>query len=79
MNTLGHVYIGGKLGHYAKCCRSAGKMNHIADEKADSADEYNWIPARIHSIQQKIHPMGAKSKNGPPFYTKTLLVNNRPI
>ena len=23
--------------------------------------------------------MGTRCKNGPPFYTKTLLVNNRPI
>ena len=69
----------GKLGHYAKCCRSTRKVNHIADEEADSADEDDWIPDKIHSIQQKIISMGAKSKNGIPFYTRTLLVNNRPI
>ena len=68
----------GKLGHYAKCCRSGRKINHIADE-ADSADEVEWTPDRIHSIQQKINSLGNGSKNGPPFYTKTLLVNNRPI
>ena len=49
----------GKLGHCAKCCRSARKINHIADEEAYSADEDDWIPDRIHSIQQKIfiHPI----------------------
>ena len=68
----------GKVGHYAKCCRSTKKINHIADEETYSADEDDWIPDRIHSTQQKIHSM-RKSKNGPPFYTKILLVNNRPI
>ena len=69
-----------KLGLYAKCCRSARNINYIADEEAYSAeDEDHWIPAKICSIQQKIHSMGTKSKNGKPFYTKTPLVNNRPI
>ena len=45
-------------------------MSHIADEEIYSADENDWTPDRIHSIQQKIHSMGTKSKNGPPFYTK---------
>ena len=39
----------------------------------------DWIPDKIHSIQQKIHFIGTKRKNEIPFYTKTLLVNNRPI
>ena len=69
----------GKLGHYAKCCRSGRKINHIADEEAYSADEDEWTPDRIHSIQQKINSLGNGSKNGLPFYTKTLLVNNRAI
>ena len=69
----------GNLEHYAKGCRSAGKLNHIADAEAHSADEDNWIPDKIHSIRQKIHSMGTKSKKGVPFYTKTLLVINRPI
>ena len=68
-----------KLGHYTKCCRSTRKINHIADEETYRADEDDWTPDRIHSIQQKINSMGTKCKNGPPFYTKTLLVNNRPI
>ena len=45
-------------------------MSHIADEEIYNADEDDWTPDRIHSIQQKIHSMGTKSKNGPPFYTK---------
>ena len=54
-------------------------INHTADEETYSADEDDWTPDRIHSIQQKIHSTETKSKNGPPFYTKTLLVTNRPI
>ena len=67
------------MGHYTKCCRSGRKINHIADEEAYSADEDEWTPDRIHSIQQKINSLGNGSKNGLPFYTKTLLVNYRPI
>ena len=55
------------------------KINHIADEEAESADEDDWIPDKIHSKQQKINSIGVTNKNGIPFYTKTLLVNNRPI
>ena len=69
----------GELGHYAKCRRLARKINHIVDEEAYNADEDDWIPDRMHSIQQKIHSMGTKSKNGLPFDTKTLLVINRTI
>ena len=54
------------------------KINHIAEE-ADSADKDDWIPDRIHSKQQKIHSLATNNKNGPSFYTVTLLVNNRPI
>ena len=43
----------GKLGHFAKCCRSGRKINHIADEEAYSADADEWTQDRIHSIQQK--------------------------
>ena len=67
------------MGHYAKCCRSARNKNHIADEKTYSAEEDDWVTDRIYSIQQKIRSMGTKNKNGLPFYTKTLLVNNPPI
>ena len=48
----------GKLGHYAKCCRSGRKINHIADEEAYTADEDEWTPDRIHSIQQKNQLIG---------------------
>ena len=44
-----------------------------------SADEDEWTPDKIYSIQQKHNSMGTRCKNRPPFYTKTLLVNNRPI
>ena len=54
------------------------KINHIADEETESADE-DWIPDKIDSIRQKINSVGATNKNGIPFYTRTLLVNNRPI
>ena len=69
----------GKLGHYAKCCRSMRKINHIAYEKAECAVVDDCTLDEIHSIQQIINSMGAKNKNGIPFYTRTLLVNNRPI
>ena len=69
----------GKLSHNAKCCRSMRKINHIADEEEESADKDDWIPDKIHSIQQKINSVGATKKNGTPFHTSTLLVNNRPI
>ena len=69
----------GKPGHYAKCCRSMKKINHIAEEETNSADEDDWTPDRIHSIQPKIHSLTTNTKNGPPFYTTTVLVNNRPI
>ena len=55
------------------------KINHIADDEAESADEDDWIPDKIHSIKQKVNSVGATNKNGIPFYTRTLLVNNRPI
>ena len=38
-------------------------MNHIAEEEAYSADEDEWTPDRIHSIQQKINSLGNGSKN----------------
>ena len=69
----------GKLGHYAKCYRSTRKINHIADEEADSADEDDWRPDEILSIRKKKNSMGAKSKKGISFYARTLFVNNRPI
>ena len=52
------------------------KINHIAEEEADSADEDDWTPGRIHSIQQKIHSLTTNNKNRPPFYTETLLITD---
>ena len=68
-----------KLGHYAKHCRSTRKTGHIANEETYSADEDEWTLDRKLSNQQKINSMGIKSNNGQPFYTITLLVNNRRI
>ena len=66
-----------KLRHYAKCCRSKQQINHIAYEKKYSADEDDWTLEKIHSIQQNIDSMGVKNKNGPPYYTKTLLITDQ--
>ena len=38
----------GILEHYAKCCRSTRKINHIAEEEAYSADDDDWTPDRQH-------------------------------
>ena len=57
----------GKPGHYAKFCRSMKKSNHIAEEKADSADEDDWTPDRIQLLQQKFHSLASNNKNGLPF------------
>ena len=54
-------------------------ISHIAEEEADSADDDDWTPDRLHSIQNKIHSLATNNKNGPLFYTATLFVNNRPI
>ena len=67
-----------KPGHYAKSCRSTRKK-HIAGEETRSTDADDWTPSRIRSIQQKIHSMGTNNRNGPPLYTITLVVINRPI
>ena len=55
------------------------KTRNIAEEEAGSADEDDWTLDRIHSIQQKIQSLATNNKNGPPFFTATLLVNTRPI
>ena len=53
-----------KPGNYAKCCRSMKKINHIAEEETNSADEDDWTPNRIHSIQPKVHTLTTNTKNG---------------
>ena len=56
------------------------KNNHIAEEEeTHSADKDDWTPDRMNLIQPKIHSLATNNKNGPPFYMKTVLVNNRPI
>ena len=74
----------GKIGHYARFCRSKQKtdrrIKHIQqDSEATSAEEDNWTPNKIHSINNTVHSTGQLSKDGQPFFTVTVLVNNRPI
>ena len=59
--------------------RPAKGKKCVKSRKMGRAEEYDWTPDRIHSIQQKIHSLSTNGKNNPPFYTATLLVNNRPI
>ena len=68
----------GKRGHFAKCCRSNKKVNHIRDEETSSAED-EWSPDTIHSIKQKIHSTQSTNISGPEFFTLTSLVNDRPI
>ena len=42
----------GKIGHFAKCCRTSKKVNHIMDEETSSANEDDWTPNTIHSVKQ---------------------------
>ena len=74
----------GKIGHYARLCRSKQntdrRIKHIQqDSEATSAEEDNWTPNKIHSINNTVHSTRQLSKDGQPFFTVTVLVNNRPI
>ena len=74
----------GKIGHFARLCRSKQnsdrRIKHIQqDSEATSAEEDNWTPNKIHSINKTIHSTIQISKHGQPFFTATVLVNNRPI
>ena len=69
----------GKIGHFAKCCRTNKRVNHIMEEETSSANEDDWTPNTIHSVKQKIHSTRSINSNGPDFFTITALVNNRPI
>ena len=69
----------GKIGHFAKFCRTNKKGNHIMEEETSSANEDDWTPNTIHSVKQKIHSTRSVNSNGPDFFTITALVNNRPI
>ena len=67
-----------KIGHYAKYCRTNKRVNHVQDDEASSAEEDDWSPNTIHSVNQMVHSI-RQTKNGPEFFTLTALVNNRPI
>ena len=54
-------------------------MNHVQDNEASSAEEDDWSPNTIHSVNQKVHSTRQLKKNGPEFFSLTALVNNRPI
>ena len=69
----------GKIGHFAKCCRTNKRVNHIMEEETSSVNEDDWTPNTIHSVKQKIHSTRSINSNGPDFFTITALVNNRPI
>ena len=69
----------GKIGHFAKCCPSNRKVNHLMEGETSSAGEDDWTPNTIHSVKQKIHSTRSTNINGPEFFTVTALVNNRPI
>ena len=74
----------GKFGHYARLCRSKQntdrRIKHIQqDSEASSAKEDNWTPNKIHSINNTVHSTRQLSKDGQPFFTVTVLVNNRSI
>ena len=76
--------ICGKIGHYARLCRSKQysdrRIKHIQrDSEATSAEEDNWTPNKIHSINKTVHSTKQISKDGQPFFTVTVLVNNRQI
>ena len=68
-----------KIGRYAKCCRTNKRVNHVQDNEASSAEEDDWSPNTIHSVNQKVHSTRQTKRNGPEFFTLTALVNNRPI
>ena len=80
--NCGKIYA--KLcGHYAKLCwskqKSDRRIKHIQqDSGATSAEEDNWTPNKIHSINKTVHSTRQISNDGQPFFTVTVLVNNRP-
>ena len=74
----------GKIGDNARLCRSKQnsdrRIKHIQqDSEATSVEEDNWTPNKIHSINNTVHSTRQISKDGKPFFTVTVLVNNRPI
>ena len=67
-----------KLGHFAKVCRSAKRIQYIQDETASSASNDNWTPDKIHLILERIQAT-TSTRTKEKFFTKRLLVNNQPI
>ena len=67
------------MGHFAKVCRTSIQIQNIKDEKASSAEDDNWTPNRIHLITEQINATTVNGKSRNKFFTKTLLVNGRPI
>ena len=70
--------ICGKIGHYARLCRSKQnsdrRIKHIQqDSEATSAEDDNWTPNKIHSINKTVHSTKQMSKDGHPFFTVTVL------
>ena len=63
------------IGHYAKYCRANKRINHIQDGVASSAEDDDWSPNTIHSVNQKAFD----TRNQEEFFIITALVNNRPI
>ena len=46
----------GKIGHFAKACRTAKRIIHIKeDSEASSADDDDWEPQTIHLIKQTVN------------------------
>ena len=62
-----------------KILRTNKRMNHIQDDEASSAEDDDWSPITIHSVNQKVHSTHQTKKNGPEFFKITALVNSRPI
>ena len=46
---------------------------------ASSAEDDDWSPNTIHSVNQKVHSTRQSKRNGSEFFTIIALVNNRPI
>ena len=67
-----------KVGHFAIVCRSK-RINYIHEEMASSAEEDNWTPNRLHLIKKTINSTSATGQKNENYYTKTLMVNKRPI
>ena len=68
-----------KIGHYVECCRTNKRVNRIQKHETSSAEEDDWSPNTIHSVNQKTLSTRQMNKDVPEFLTLMALVNNRPI